>query len=354
MCVIIVKEPGVTVPFDKLKSACIVNPDGWGAIVSDRGKAEVMRVFDPKGNSPDDIAKTLEQAKDLPLALHLRYATHGSKSVENCHPFDVMLPAKDGKHIVLMHNGTMSRFGGKVGDPRSDTAIFNETIVKRLVEDAVFRFGDEWNGDDFIAQVLGDYAGSNNKLVLFDEKGNHLIVNKSAGVQFPGYWASNDYSFNRHHREPSRYYSGSYGGSDYDDYDNDSKYYYGGASSYGTATRVGQSSTKTETSTKTSVPQVVALKPKLPQKDDAPWKLDGQEKEEMKMTVQDKIKKSAWGFDDGAYRQTFCDLAGIEDLMDLTKLGAKDILDLVNRYPEISAILIMDLLYELWMTDADA
>src|SRR5438045_8963039 len=90
MCVIIVRQPGVTLPFDKLQTACKVNAHGWGLAVVDRGRIELSHQLTAEGNNPDGVARALEDASDQLALLHLRFVTAGDKSLENCHPFRVL------------------------------------------------------------------------------------------------------------------------------------------------------------------------------------------------------------------------------------------------------------------------
>jgi hypothetical protein len=77
---------------------------------------------------------------------HARYATHGVKNEENCHPFKV--PSKHDTYLA--HNGILD-IDIKAGDRRSDTRIFAEDTlpamggVTALDDDHVWTMVSKWS-----------------------------------------------------------------------------------------------------------------------------------------------------------------------------------------------------------------
>jgi len=206
MCVIIVRNPEVVIPPAKIESACHVNSDGWGMSVIDRGKIETVKLFDRKGNDPDIVNKMLEEAAKHRVYLHLRFATKGLKNEQNCHPFSIF--KDDDYELMLMHNGTLGEFGD---DKMTDSEAFGREIVAPLVERTRF-MTDNPLGDDYVRRIIKKYAGLHSKIVLYDNEGRDLIHGDDKDATWHdegGWWASNVYSFNRTHREPS------YANSDY-------------------------------------------------------------------------------------------------------------------------------------------
>lgn len=127
MCMLCVVPPNVLPSRDKLMYSAINNPDGFGfAIVISSEKRilvehtldadyAVNRFLEMRAKYPDDYA-----------LWHARYATHGSVSVDNCHPFYVM-----DEMTVLAHNGVLP-IDIPAGDTRSDTRIFTEDILAKM------------------------------------------------------------------------------------------------------------------------------------------------------------------------------------------------------------------------------
>jgi Glutamine amidotransferases class-II len=202
MCVIIARNPGVEIDPAKIESACQVNPDGFGISVLDRGKLVTSKYLT---NNSKTITQMLEEAKDHKVFLHLRFRTHGEVNMENCHPFTSF--EGDGKQILFMHNGTVSDYGEN--DPKySDTYQFNERVIKPMIDRWV-KLGNTPESifdDPMFIIIMQKYAGTTSKFVLYDESDNQIIFNKKGGKEFDGWWASNDYSFNRFHRAGTGYY----------------------------------------------------------------------------------------------------------------------------------------------------
>jgi hypothetical protein len=102
MCIILI---GKTKDIKKtdLDLAWASNPHGAGISYSTgRGVVTIKGIMDL-----DRLKGELgEIDRDLKIAVHLRYATHGSISPANTHPFKI---GRSGS--VLMHNGVLSQFG---------------------------------------------------------------------------------------------------------------------------------------------------------------------------------------------------------------------------------------------------
>jgi hypothetical protein len=343
MCVIIVREPNIQIPFDKLSAACTVNPDGWGLAVPDRGKIEIIKEYNPKGNSPDEIMKRLEDAKDQRISLHLRYATHGKKDIDNTHPFLVTTKERSDHEIHLMHNGVLGDFT-KFAKDYSDTWHFNEMVVKRLIEDSIMRFGSDWHKDEFTQNVLMKFCGGGNKLSLIDDSGNVMIVNKGAGQTYEGWWASNTYSFQSSHRSSGGY--GSHYGGGYEDYNWEKD-------ANGKWIKVPVAASKEKSNSTYYLPR-----PNNDAKGDTEKKADGADALDevevnnvVNLVHEDIGDPSPFGFADNEYRPLFTDMVGIDDLEEMCKLTPDTIRSICVDYPEVAAILVMDLLYALYITE---
>ena len=300
MCVIIEVNPGAEIPFDKLASACVVNAHGWGAVVADRGHLEIRKRFLPNGNDPEEIARFLEDTKDVHTYLHLRYQTVGDKSLASCHPFCVTGKKKENYDVFLMHNGTLFDFKKEKSD-RPDSYHLARGLVRPLFQRFASHLGPEQVlKDPLFKDVLEKYVPkSQHSIVLIvDQENNVLTLNRDKGKQFDGWWASNEYSFNRDHREKT---TTTYKSTSYRNYmeewgDDDPLIITGAPSSV--VYLPGTKETK-------------ELTPPQP-------------------------------------RATFLALSGLNTLKDVSCWSPDTIQDLVEEYPFEASILILDLLKELY------
>lgn len=337
MCVIIHRKPGISIPFDKLKSACVVNADGMGLIAIDRGKLELRKHFEKKGNDPDTLAKFLEEAKDLHVYAHLRFRTKGATDKSNVHPFGILKSKKHGIDVQFMHNGTLSDFGtAEVCDSKHFAKSFLTPLSEKLLKAVE---PNQLLHDSTYCTILEKYAGRSSVFLLADNLGNHRIVNYDNGKEFEGWWASNEYSFNRSHREKD---------------DGPTYYDYGKRRSYWTDTNWKDDKYWERDSVQTETKKVVSLPP-VPNNaggnsrpafnDDIPFDTEEKEVKEVakKHTINPTLPK----------RERFIDVAKIDDLADVTQLSMEQIKDLVDDYPEEAAMLIRDLIKELYDTDAE-
>lgn len=319
MCVIIAREPKTDIDFEKIVSACVVNPDGWGYCIPDRGKLEIRHFFDKDGNDPEQVARLLEEAKDHNVFLHLRFRTAGNTGARFSHPFPVLTQRKHGQQIQLMHNGTLRDFDRNDSD-YPDTFHFAGEVVAPLLERVQKHAGKtKVLYDPFVEQILKKYVGSSSIITLIDSYGNHLTINKDNGNQFDGWWASNKYSFDRAYREPTVHtYSSPYYGPYYNDSHKDKEKEY------------DKKSKDQKIIDKANEEQVV-------EKIDSP--LFGKENSAL-------AKGKATIPDYPVNRNRFLDLVSLGDISELNALTYDEIYELCYQYPEHMAILIMDLLEE--------
>lgn len=178
MCLIISADKKQPIPPYILESAAQKNSDGWGAIWHEAGKTRVKRSLDM--SKLHKFAKIIEK---FPRVIHLRMATHGTANLANCHPFQI----RDGLYFV--HNGVMNEYG-TLKDDKSDTAIFNETIIKPLAR--------MYSGDDLLTEVwfrhaMEKFAGTSQRFAFMDKNGQMLRV--GSWTQHKGLWLSNSYSW---------------------------------------------------------------------------------------------------------------------------------------------------------------
>lgn len=340
MCVIIYREPKVSIPFEKLVSACLVNADGMGIVSVDRGKLELRKYFFDKGNDPEVLAKALEDAKDLHTYVHLRYRTKGPKDKSNVHPFGVLKSKKHGLDIQFMHNGTLSSFGDTTN---CDSKDFAKSILTPLSERFLQTVDkEELLLDKVYTNIIKQYAGTTSVFLMMDNLGNHNIFNMNNGKAFNGWWASNEYSFNRYHREPSTTYYNSGRRTYWPDDDKDDA---------GWSKMYGKHQAASEAESKPKVTVAALPSPKSggdttpPFNDEIPFDTAKAEAKAPIVIPKDAPKLSL--------RDTFVEVAGLQQLSDVCNLSYTDICDLVDDYPEHAVLLIQDLLKELYDRDQE-
>lgn len=205
MCVIIDRQPGIEIPFEKLVLACDINKHGYGFAIPDRGRLEIFKST-KQPNDPDEVAKLLDKYKKQRVYLHLRHATVGSVNPDNQHPF-VALEQKRKPVMAFMHNGTLY---GPYSPPyqdqtTSDTKLFCEKLVRPLAYKTFKACGPKnVLQDQFFQWLICKETGANSVLLFFDAFGNTLRINESKGHKFDGWWASNSYSFDTEHIRSSQ------------------------------------------------------------------------------------------------------------------------------------------------------
>lgn len=309
MCVIINRDPNVEIEYGMIESACKVNPHGFGLMFAEDGKLNIIKEFKDEGNDPERIARLLEDHKDYTISLHLRYQTVGERSLLNCHPFVTCIKGEDDFDLAFMHNGTLSDF--KRSDTKmADSYHFNEEIVRPLaLRVAAFDTPETVLWDPFLQEVLKKYSGVGSVFSLMDGEGNVLVINEDRGKKFEGWWASNDYSFNRYHREPVKrddksgwYYNGKYYNRDY---------------TYPPKNDPLPSKEETKLLPVNIVKQVPEVEPPTP-------------------------------------RQSFVEVAQISDLTEVARLTEEDIEELIEIYPEYAKLLIQDLVLALYEKESAA
>lgn len=303
MCVIIEKQPGKVVPYEHLLAGAHRNPDGYGAVVVDRGKLEIIRGLSKDfKQGADQVQKLLEQAKDNLAYVHYRYRTKGNVDIDNVHPFTV-LKSKDSE-VVFMHNGTVSGFES---EKFSDSKLLCERIISPLAKRTAALLGDEnVCCDPVMAAVLNQFAGGTyNKFVLVDNHGNSMVINRTTGAPQPYGWTSNSYSV-----EPAQV-----------------RKYLGNKEADKEETKSFPGLPHSVKSTNAATTNVVSLGSKL--------------------SKAKNTNKASPRYYHPSIRQTVADLTGF-DLKDFCYFDADQIRNMVEDQPDLSAVLILDLLAKLY------
>ena len=207
MCLLTMIPDYVTPDMERFRIASLSNPDGFGFAISTGKtiiKAHSMN-FDEVANKFLDL-RTTHQG---PALFHFRWATHGSETVDNCHPFTL---GQD-PDTVLAHNGILPVAIPK-GDTRSDTKVFAEDIMPGI--GGITSLDD----NDYFAKLALWASGSKLAfLTVHDEaKFDWYIINEKDGHWDKDMWWSNSSYKHAPITYSTRPYSDAIGWSDSWDY----------------------------------------------------------------------------------------------------------------------------------------
>jgi predicted glutamine amidotransferase len=320
MCVIINRDPNVEIEFEKIKSACAVNPHGFGLMFAEDGALNVIKDFSDKGNDPEKVARLLDDYKDYRVSLHLRYMTVGAKNVDNCHPYWTCTREDDEIDVGFMHNGTLGDFRRKDSN-MSDSYHFNEEIIRPLfLRFAAYDLESNVLRDPLFGEILAKYCGTTSVFNLMDSEGNILVINEERGIKKNGWWASNDYSFNRFHRDPPKTSSNTTKGG----------WYYNGKF-YERDYHIDGSVFDKPKSNSTTLPPAVDKKTSTPT----------------------QVIKEVTDIEPPTSRETFIEVAQLSSIEEVVKFNEDDIEELIETYPEYAKLLIQDLIYALYVKESD-
>ena len=178
MCVIIDKPVGATLQEYKLEAAIDINKDGFGLMYF-CPKEKIIKVERHLSKYFYEgerllIEKFNKELKNVHAIFHLRFATHGTVSVPNVHPFKVLNKEEHGRDLFFMHNGMINIESDDLCDKdKSDTALFSEyVLLPTLSKQPDFIFNKAFQG------LIESYVGSS-RLLFLDDIGR--IVRLGAG-----------------------------------------------------------------------------------------------------------------------------------------------------------------------------
>lgn len=199
MCLLTFIPDYVSPDLERFAVAARNNPDGFGFSILEKGK-----FLTGHGMNFSEVANKfidLRTKHQGPAIFHFRWATHGSETVENCHPFYLGQDPTS----MMGHNGILPVKIEK-GDDRSDTRVFAQDIMPAV--GGITSLDD----DDYFKRLSAWATGS--KLVFLtnhpDTKFDWYIVNEKDGHWDKDMWWSN-HSYEQRSYSYSSYGLGSYG-----------------------------------------------------------------------------------------------------------------------------------------------
>jgi gamma-glutamylcyclotransferase (GGCT)/AIG2-like uncharacterized protein YtfP len=173
------KPKNVKMPTEYLDVAYDVkNKDGCGLFYHDGTSIQVFKTLDY-----DEFKTELAKLDKFEVVVHLRAATVGAITLDNCHPFSV----SSSNDSVYAHNGTIFSLKPSYNAMEcddSDTKAFAD-LLKACNYDKVSDLAP------FIQHTIGETI---NRLVFMDPNGAITIFNRDLGIEEPNnIWCSNDY-----------------------------------------------------------------------------------------------------------------------------------------------------------------
>lgn len=184
MCLIIKKPHGKVIPAKHLLYSSDHNADGWGIMWASNGRVHVERGMETGVKA---LNAALATAKNRRVYTHQRFGTHGSKTLDNCHPFCVLDKDRDGIDLYLMHNGVLSAVP-EFDLTKSDTWHYMQALRGAILADrSLLTNAAFW-------KAIAVDIGRSNKFVFLFGDGREVILNRDSGTDIDGLWYSNTYS----------------------------------------------------------------------------------------------------------------------------------------------------------------
>ena len=174
MCMLCVIPPNVIPSREKLENSALNNPHGFGFAIAVPSEKRI--ISERTMNADESINRFLElrgKYAEGYAMWHARYATHGSTTIDNCHPFKL-----GGKDIqtYIGHNGVLPTIETK-GEHRSDTRIFAEDIlpsmggVKALDNPQMYNVLENFTSGSKVCVLTIDPRAKYQCYILHEDKG---------------------------------------------------------------------------------------------------------------------------------------------------------------------------------------
>lgn len=185
MCMLCLIPPNVIPSREKLENSALNNPHGFGfaIVIASENRIHAERTMNPDTSINRFLEMRTQYPQDYAI-WHARFATHGSTTIDNCHPFMV----GGDERTYLAHNGVLPIIE-PLGDLRSDTRIFAEDLlpaiggVSSLDNEQVLNLVEDFTSGSKIAILTLDPLAQFQAYLLHEGKGKR---------DEDGVWWSND------------------------------------------------------------------------------------------------------------------------------------------------------------------
>ncbi len=184
MCLLTYFPPDTQPDAQLLRNGAQFNDDGHGWAIVANNSIITFKSLN-LDQAIDNFVATRKIYPEGPALFHSRLSTHGSISVENCHPFVV----NGDSRTVIGHNGIFPKSvqPGK-DDNRSDTRVLADDFLGQRDH---LRFATQKQ-----QKQLAGWMGKYNKAVILTVDPtypfNSVIINETQGIWHNGIWYSND------------------------------------------------------------------------------------------------------------------------------------------------------------------
>ncbi len=148
MCLILIKPENTSVPYKMLRDIWDSNPDGAGMLWLVKDKVKLVKGL----MTLKDLHNELVKLKEMEVAVHFRYATHGAVNRAMTHPFVCNGLTEEKlrfttQHKVLMHNGTVKPFGSSV---ESDSFQLAKDVLSHVSDSSAIKLLEALDSSKFV------------------------------------------------------------------------------------------------------------------------------------------------------------------------------------------------------------
>lgn len=155
-CIIYRPKDAPLIKEENIKKIIDKNPHGWGISYNNGKTISTIRSLKME-DALEEIQKL--EKENIEFLFHARWATHGDKTIENCHPYNL-------RNGVLFHNGTINIPISKK-DKKSDTWYFSKILNKKLKKTNIEKLLNKYN------EIIGE-----SRLAIMENNGNIIFHGK--------------------------------------------------------------------------------------------------------------------------------------------------------------------------------